>query len=1334
MPEAQVQPVEIVATLDLEDSVQISGDLSALPDGRLQLAGARLIRKPASGNRPRLVPGTLATLVVSGDGSSGHSSYANPVSVAAISGNTITLELLEPDNAAARQCRNTLAGAAANPVVAIEYEQLLDALQRRCLNQLEQRLKLFFADLANWLFDLSTQVKHSSSDQNIYYDATIAIRRNSAKIIADILHLLEQLFRDLTPAKIEDDLHRAGEGASDLNLIDTIEFESSLAMDRMITLGEETYQVQLEALLIRLAALIDADPNKVRLPVHVRPLCRSFQRVVTAQKYHSAVLLRIFEFFTRDFMRDLDHYYEPLNHYLAEHGIRPDLEQEIQSKGTLLQQGPLPKPVIRDEPASRGRPEPKKQASSQETAATSRTAEPQPAGAGHGGGAEGATLADIARNISQQQAPSAAPPSGQQAKYDNIYKSVIDALNFRRAADGQALPEDQSADTPLVGTWDGSTVASADLDQQKLANARDIAQALGGLQQDADVRAAVKNSNSLREYLANNKQQLTGLKDTAGLTAESLNQLDLVDNLFGTIKSQLDVTSELKPALGNLHIPLAKLALLDPHFFLDRTHPARATVDKLSQLATSANFPNKALESRISGIVDEIVTDYDDNNAVFDSALQKIDKLLAQQERALSRNIDRVVRIQEGQEKLHKAQHYVDQVISARIKPPRAPKVLIDLVDNGWRDLLVLNHIKEGPESSSWHENLRTLDQLSLWLREQEHGDVDEDLMMQRGLEAGTLIDMIGQQIASALPTNVSHQSVLEDLRDTLAGNRDVEFATVSQSAQSAQPVAAEIRAKIEDLPRLRRWVTRVEQLQKDSWLSYRDKEGQRRRMQLAWISDEKDRYIFVNERGQKVADLSAIQLARQLSQGMQPPAPADQLSVVDQSLYQTLEHVQKTLSFARNHDTLTKLINRETFMDQLQRALRHAQHKHSRHAVLFLNIDQFSLVNEVYDRIHGDQVLLEFARLLAQLHGKKSSSARLEADSFAVLLLDRSMEQALQVAEKIRRDIEESSVDIEGEKIGFTVSIGIAPIRDFSPEVSRILNDARDTMHRAKERGRNQVVVFEEDQAAASSYVQEKNRLKKDLEQAVATDRFVLRAQPIVQTEIASGTNADLHYELLLGLTNKDGSLSSPDEFIISAERYGFMTLVDRWVVREAFSWISQLMDAQKVVPSLSINLSGTSVTDDSFMDYLFEQISEFGVGTSRICFEITETGTISNLVKAADFVRAFRNIGCKFSIDDFGTGLASHNYLRELPVDFVKIDGSFVTNIHKNRNDYAIARSINDLAHFLGQETIAESVENDDIVVKLREIGVDYLQGWGVGRPKILSEVAKDLCSIEK
>ncbi|MFC1578807.1 DUF1631 family protein [Pseudomonadota bacterium] len=1345
MPELQNQTVERPATLALDDDVRLGGQLSALPGDRLQLSSIRLIRKPADGAEPRLQAGVSGVLKLSPLEPGESNLKPCPVTIQAVGRETLSLKFQDPEDDSARQCRSLLAtGPAAPPRQAAssgqgstprpaavpeptatpgptnkeEAEKILRALRQHSLAGIERRLKPFLTDLANYLFDLSTQVKHSSSEQNVFYDATVAIRRNGEAITAAVIKQLDALYDAPLPSKEDDYLQPAVvEQGNQLNLVDTAEFESSLAMDRMITEGEDAYHIQLEALIIRMAELLGANPKKLRLPVHVRHLSKAFQQVITAQRYPGPVLLKIFDFFTRQFMRDLDGYYGQLNKALASNGIQPGLEQEIESKGSLLQ----------DDPAARKR--------RAESKAAAKPAKADSSAATPAAGISEVTLADIAQNIARQQSrASEQNAAGRQSKYDDIYKSVIDALNFRRSAESPSDLHGQSeSSAPAGGGWDGGALAADAAETQQLAGSRDIAQALNGLQRDAKVRAAVEQGSSLREYLANNREHLDQLKDTAGLTAESLNQLDLVDNLFGTIKSQLDVTADLKPALGELHIPLAKLALLDQRFFLDRNHPARTTLDKLAQLANSANFPNKALEARIANIVEDIVNNYDDEGAVFDAALKKIEKLTVQQERALSRNVERVVRIQEGQEKLHRAQHSVDKAIAERIGNAAAPRVLVDLVENGWRDLLVLTHVKEGPDSKAWSEHLKTLDQLNLWLSQHEQGDAGDDLLMQRGLEAGTLIDMIGQQLATALPTNVSHQAVLQELQDIVAGKKEVEFVDRSDHSDTA-PEPAEVRARIEDLPRLRRWVKRVEQLDKDTWLTYRDKNGRRVRIQLAWISEERDRFIFVNERGQKVADLSAIQLARQLSKGMQPPAPADRLSVVDKSLYETLEHVQKTLSFSRNHDSLTKLINRDTLLDQMQRALRHAQTRHAQHAVLYLNIDQFKLVNEVYDRVHGDQVLLEFARLLAQLHGKKSSSARLGSDNFAVLLLDRDMEQAMHLAEKIRHDIETSSVDIEGEHISFTVSIGVAPIREHSPDVTTILDSARTAMHHAKEEGRNRVVPFIEDRTAASSYTQEKQRVKRDLEQAVATDRFVLQAQPIVQTRIRDDVVENQHFELLLGIANKDGSLASPSTFIASAERYGFMTLVDRWVVREAFRWISQLMDAQKVIPSLSINLSGMSVTDDGFMDYLFEQISEYGVGTSRVCFEITETGTISNLIKAADFVRAFRNIGCKFSIDDFGTGLASHNYLRELPVDYVKIDGSFVVDIHNSRNDYAIARSINDLAHFLGQETIAESVENDQIVDKLREIGVDYLQGWGVGRPRLLAEVAQDLSTIEK
>ena len=173
--------------------------------------------------------------------------------------------------------------------------------------------------------------------------------------------------------------------------------------------------------------------------------------------------------------------------------------------------------------------------------------------------------------------------------------------------------------------------------------------------------------------------------------------------------------------------------------------------------------------------------------------------------------------------------------------------------------------------------------------------------------------------------------------------------------------------------------------------------------------------------------------------------------------------------------------------------------------------------------------------------------------------------------------------------------------------------------------------------------------------------------------------------------------------------------------------------MDMQKEAPQISINLSGTSITDNDFLDYTLEQISEYGVGTSKLCFEITETGVIDNLPRAADFVRTLKNIGCKFSLDDFGTGVSSYEYLKELPLDYVKIDGMFITNIGDNPTDFAMAKSINDLAHFLGQKTVAECVENLDTLPALREIGIDYLQGWGIAPPRELGEIIGELADIE-
>lgn len=1358
MSNVPVQPARLSATLTLDDAVQLAGLISSQMDGRLRLDRVQPVGEVGYPEEIATAPGSTATLSLSWRDGSEHEALEDArVIISRREAGSMTLEFSPPDSAVATRYREAITAettpAASSPTgtqgnydgdggvaaertkpatarvklssaLSTEYASLLDTVRDRSLDDLKHAFTVFLEDLIRYLQDIAEKTRDRKMAENPHFQAAVNLYGKESDIVQQMLQQIANYFADLTPDANEDHLWQYDIGSSEhLHLIDLEEFEDFLVIERTVSAGEELHGIPLEALTVRFAALIDADPNLVRLPTGVRQLCRAFQSALRHYPLPHVVLPDIFDYFGRLFIGQLEGFYLPLNRLLAEQGIRPEVESEIEAKGSFLERNRR-SPTREAKVSQRRHEQPLTEAyihrTQQELEEEQRRRE-QP-------GTKGVihkTQQELEEELSRVLG--GASPA-------RLYRSVIDALNFKREAEGLADGITVASGVDMSGTWDGATVASTELDQSKVVDAPSIAKALTALQRNADVRNEVQKTESLRTYLAENLNEIGGLKDSTGLTTDSLNQLDMVDNLFGTIKSQLDVSTQLKPALGNLQIPLAKLALLDQKFFVDREHTARAVIDKLSGLATSGNFPNRALEDRINDIVDAIVQDYEHDEEIFDAALEKIDKLVAQQERAQELNKGRVIRTQEGQQKLADARKAVGGLINSRIQPPTVPRVLQELVENGWRDLLVLTHVREGAGSGAWEEQIKALDQLCLWLDERTVGENNEDLKVQRSLEAEPFLELLGQQITSALPTNIAHEEVLDEIREIMSGNLPVEVVPVQFEHASKEPKPEEVRARIEDLPRLRRWMKRVEELENDSWLSYKDNEDQKKRMQLAWISPKKDRYIFVNERGQKVAELGAIRLARLLSRGAQPPKPTDQLSVVDQSMYHTLEHVQKTLSFARNHDSLTRMINRNTYNNQMARALRHSQLKHSHHAVLYLNIDQFKLVNDVYDRVTGDQVLLEFSKLLAQLHGKKASSARIEGDEFAILLLDRSLEQAVETAEAIRSAIESGSIDIDGENVSFTVSIGVSAILEHCSSVEEILEDARSAMQHAKQRGRNQVVRYEEDQSRIIDYKRERSRTKKSLEDAIASDHFILRAQPILQTQVSDRSNSSVHYELLLGLLDKDGSVSSPLEFIRSAERYGFMTLVDRWVVREAFTWISKLMDQQKVVPHLAINLSGTSVTDNSFMDYLLEQISEFGVGTSRLCFEITETGTISNLIKAADFVRAFRNIGCKFSIDDFGTGLASHNYLRELPVDYVKIDGSFITSIDKNRNDYAMARSINDLAHFLGQETIAESVETHNIIVKLEELGVDYLQGWGVGRPRPLTDVTAELSSLEQ
>jgi EAL domain-containing protein (putative c-di-GMP-specific phosphodiesterase class I) len=280
---------------------------------------------------------------------------------------------------------------------------------------------------------------------------------------------------------------------------------------------------------------------------------------------------------------------------------------------------------------------------------------------------------------------------------------------------------------------------------------------------------------------------------------------------------------------------------------------------------------------------------------------------------------------------------------------------------------------------------------------------------------------------------------------------------------------------------------------------------------------------------------------------------------------------------------------------------------------------------------------------------------------------------------------------------------------------VKKILSGADSACYVAKEAGRDRIQIYETNDSEMEhrkGIMQFVSQIDKSLEE----NRFVLNGQIISPIDESAGEHA--HYEVLLTVLDEDDKPLPPQDFIVAAETYNRMGAIDRWVIKNAFKFIATNILRLEHLGAFSINISGNSLTEDDFMEFVLEQFNESRLPTSKICFEITETAAIGNLDEVIEFMEKMKVIGVQFSLDDFGTGLSSYSYLRNLPVDYLKIDGVFVKDIKTNPNDYAVVKSINEIGHFMGKKTIAEYVENDEILEILREIGVDFAQGYGVGR----------------
>jgi diguanylate cyclase (GGDEF)-like protein/PAS domain S-box-containing protein len=425
-------------------------------------------------------------------------------------------------------------------------------------------------------------------------------------------------------------------------------------------------------------------------------------------------------------------------------------------------------------------------------------------------------------------------------------------------------------------------------------------------------------------------------------------------------------------------------------------------------------------------------------------------------------------------------------------------------------------------------------------------------------------------------------------------------------------------------------------------------------------------------------------------------------------------------LSYEATHDSLTKLINRAEFEKRLKRVLKSSSLDQSEHALCYLDLDQFKVVNDTCGHIAGDELLRQLSSVLKDAVRKRDTLARLGGDEFGILMEHCSIEDANRATNSIQEIIQNFQFSWEGHYFKIRASIGLVAITANSHNLTDILRDADAACYIAKDKGRNRIHVYHAQDSEIAERHGEMQWVAR-LHQALEDDRFCLYAQAIVPLD----NRLEKHYELLIRMFDGKGDTIPPGAFLPAAERYSLITAIDRWVIERAFTLMVDHPAFCNEINFCSINLSGLSMAESDFLQFVITQLEKTGLDGNKICFEITETAAISNLNMATNFISTLKKLGCHFALDDFGSGLSSFAYLKNLPVDYLKIDGMFVKDIVDDPIDHAMVKSINEIGQVMGMQTIAEFVENDKIKVMLKEIGVNYAQGYGIGKPQPLDEL---------
>lgn len=828
------------------------------------------------------------------------------------------------------------------------------------------------------------------------------------------------------------------------------------------------------------------------------------------------------------------------------------------------------------------------------------------------------------------------------------------------------------------------------------------------------------------ELLAFMKDELGQDKHWDGHQA---NAVALTKKLFTLLDRNKQISDKARERLASLAVITFKALLIDADALIVEDKPMRSLLNLLAKTGLKGAVMSRAQDAQIHSGIQNIFELLDRDFAVLNPLVQHLEEVYREQVQFFERNIERLRETCEGQYRIQINREKVESAINERLSGRSVPYVIRNFVDCGWRDLMYFSLMKEGEESKGWNIALVLLEDLIRLLSSKK---IRMDALRMMPDKMMVLIERGLLKVTT--PQNARQQKELIPQLKLLLTRKvhltpdDFEpwqGTAIRPQVAVSEPEALRINiSAITDQddgvkPHLEKWYGRAEALALGSWLDFQLESGDRMAGRLLWRAEDDSRLVFVNRQGMKLSDISMQELAEGLHRGDVLILTTEEEPSIERGLDSLVQEVYSELANEVSRDELTNLLTRREIERLLDRYLEDVHVGKPEFSVIYVRVDQLSSINASCGYEAGDEVLKQLADRLFDSSKTDENVGRSSGTDFVVALLNASPKAVLKEADRLLASI--MSYRFEWEKMQFNVgaSIGVVEVDEHYQSVDSILMDAQSACLTAMEAGGNRIQVYSEQE---QSIQRQQNRIvwASRVDEVLENNSLRLKVQKIAPTESAqAASNAPLvpHFEVLIGSLGEN--VGSVFDFISAAERYKRMSQVDRWIVRKVCEWMDQNRDFVNTIGGLSINLSGNSLNDGEFIDHLFEVFAETQVPCDKLCFEITETVALSNLNDTVDFMKEMKNLGCRFAMDDFGTGMSSFAYLKHLPVDYLKVDGAFVKDMQSSRHDMAMVKSITDMGHLLGKKVVAEYVVDATTMAHLESIGVDYCQGYYIEEP---------------